>query len=123
MRKTAVEWLALVVALTATAGGHAQSYEKSFRGDKPAKKSLLEEMLEQALKSNPDLRVAEAKLREAEAELTRTRLAVTHKVATLYAALDVAKKAVEGAEADYNRVNEAYKRGAVAAGEFAAAQK
>ena len=36
----------------------------------------LAEMLAVALKHNPDIRVAEAKLREAEAELNRTRLDV-----------------------------------------------
>src|SRR5436309_9636032 len=42
----------------------------------PTKKApaTLEELLAQALKANPDIRVAEAKLREAEAELNRTRL-------------------------------------------------
>src|SRR5262249_39665133 len=38
-------------------------------------KSQLEVMLEIALKSNPDIHVAEAKAREADAELSRTRLA------------------------------------------------
>src|SRR5205823_10488997 len=49
---------------------------------KPAQASepTLEEMLTNALKDNPDIRVAEAKVREAEAELNRTRLQVTQKV-------------------------------------------
>src|SRR5262249_59137832 len=61
-------------------------------------KSKLEEMLEQALKANPDLRVAAAKVQEAEAELNRTRLEVTRKVVTLYTGLEAARKTVEVAE-------------------------
>ena len=49
------------------------------------KKSALEEALDLALKNNPDLRVAASKLALAEAELSRTRLQVTQKVAAAYA--------------------------------------
>jgi HEAT repeat protein len=44
----------------------------------------LEPMLAQAAQDNPDIRVAEAKLREADAELNRTRLLVAQKVVKLY---------------------------------------
>src|SRR5437868_10610793 len=44
----------------------------------------LEELLSRALKENPDIRVAETKLREAEAELNRTRLQVTQKVVAVH---------------------------------------
>src|SRR3984957_10391985 len=108
MRRAVVEVLSLGVVLTAVCLGYGQpsaqeSGKTSKVGEtekKPAKKSLLEEMLEQALRNNPDIKVAEAKLHEAEAELNRTRLAVTQKVATLYAALDAARKGVEVAEAE-----------------------
>src|SRR5438067_1850675 len=43
-------------------------------------KLKLEELLSRALKDNPDVRVAEAKVREAEAELNRARLLVAQKV-------------------------------------------
>ena len=49
------------------------------------KKSALEEALDMALKNNPDLRVAASKLALADAELSRTRLQVTQKVAAAYA--------------------------------------
>ncbi len=64
----------------------------------PAAKSRLEEMLSEALKNNPDIRVAAAKVSEAEAELNRTRLQVTQKVVTLYYAIEAQKKIVEHAE-------------------------
>src|SRR5947208_69846 len=44
------------------------------------KRSQLEQMLTEALLNNPDIRVAEAKLREAEAELNRVRLQTLQKL-------------------------------------------
>jgi hypothetical protein len=64
----------------------------------PQQKSKLEEMLAEALKNNPDIRVASAKLAEADAELNRTRLQVTQKVVMLYHAIETQKKVVENAE-------------------------
>jgi hypothetical protein len=49
--------------------------------EKDLKKMTLDELLAKALKDNPDLRVAEAKVREAEAELNRTRVHLLQKVA------------------------------------------
>src|SRR5947209_1017266 len=55
------------------------------KGDKaaPPADTDLADMLAKALRDNPDIRVAEAKLREADAELNRIRLQVTQKVVTL----------------------------------------
>lgn len=69
-------------------------------------KSKLEEMLAEALKNNPDLRVAAAKLAEAEAELNRTRLQVTQKVVAQYYAIDTQKKTVEHQEAKLRRLEQ-----------------
>src|SRR6266478_4733040 len=52
---------------------------------------VLTELLDRALKDNPDVRVAEAKLREAEAELNRARLLVMQKVVALQRAVEDAK--------------------------------
>jgi hypothetical protein len=57
-------------------------------------KSKLEEMLAEALKNNPDIRVAAAKVAKADAELNRTRLQVTQKVVALYYAIDTQKKTI-----------------------------
>src|SRR5262249_52782687 len=68
-------------------------------GKEPPRKpkpSELEQMLAEALAHNPDIRVAEAKLREAEAELNRVRLQVLQKESTLYHAAE-AQKATMGA--------------------------
>ncbi len=64
----------------------------------PPEKSKLEEMLTEALKNNPDIRVAAAKLAEADAKLNRTRLQVTQKVVMLYHAIETQKIVVENAE-------------------------
>jgi hypothetical protein len=54
----------------------------------PAGQSQLEQMLAQALKNNPDIRVASAKATMAEAELNRARLQVTQEVVRLHAAVN-----------------------------------
>src|SRR5207245_2516152 len=65
--------------------------------DKPAEPTL-EEMLNKALKDNPDIRVAESKVREAEAELNRTRLQVTQKVLAFHHTHEAQKATVNVAE-------------------------
>jgi hypothetical protein len=66
-------------------------------------KSKLEEMLAEALKNNPDIRVAAANVSLAEAELNRTRLQVTQKVIALHAALLSQKAAVTYQQKQYER--------------------
>jgi hypothetical protein len=78
-------------------------------------KSGLEKAIEQALKSNPDLRVAAAKVHEAEAGLSRARLQVTQKVVTAYQAVEVAKATVDIAQKTLERVRALQKTNAVAA--------
>src|SRR5262249_45592845 len=72
-----------------------------------------EEMLTKALKDNPDIRVAEAKLREADAELNRVRLQVTQKVIAFHRSLEAQKGLVELAEKDFKRVQNLFEQGRV----------
>ncbi len=51
----------------------------------------LEDLLAQALKNNPDIRVAESKVREAEAKLNRVRMQVSQRLAILNAEMAGAK--------------------------------
>jgi hypothetical protein len=60
-------------------------------------------MLVEALKNNPDIRVAAANLTLAEAELNRTRLQVTQKVISLHAALLSQKAEVTYRQTQYER--------------------
>jgi hypothetical protein len=103
-------------------------FEKRSDASKPAPKSDnqpkpppaasgLEGLLSQAMQSNPDIRVAEAKVREAEAELHRIWLQVAQKVIALHHSLEAQKAAVATAEAEYKRVEELVKRGAASTGE------
>jgi hypothetical protein len=62
-------------------------------------------MLATALKGNPDIRVAEAKVHEAEAELDRVRLQVMQKVISLRSSLDTQKAVLKEAEAAYENVS------------------
>jgi len=96
---------------------------QSATTDKPAAATTLEEMLARALKDNPDIRVGEAKVREAEAELNRTRLQVLQKVVALHHALEAQRALVQSLELDYRRVAELTRQGAVGTTQIVEAQQ
>src|SRR6516225_8016208 len=86
----------LALALVASAWGQGSATEKpggnpggpkEGEGAKDAAKSKLEELLAQALRDNPDVRVAAAKAAEAEAVLSRARLQVVQKVVAAFQAV------------------------------------
>jgi hypothetical protein len=66
----------------------------------PAAASIpsIEDMLAAALKFNPEIRMAEAKLRDDEAELNRSRLRIMQKVIALHHNLQANRAVVYGAE-------------------------
>ena len=114
--------LALALLLAAGPLAHAQTepvqkqVQKKLdqqRKDEKAKASELDALLDQALKNNPDIRVAESKLREAEAEVYRARMSVFGKI--MAARQDVAshKAVVEQAEARLVRERELLVRNAI----------
>jgi hypothetical protein len=80
-------------------------------------------MLAEALKNNPDIRVGEAKVREADAELNRVRLQVAHKVIAWRQAWEAQKTFVDSAEADAKRAQELHRRGAISQEEIGAVQQ
>jgi len=81
---------------------------------KPApKKSKLEEMLAEALRSNPDIRVAAANVALADAELNRTRLQVTQKVMSLHASLGAQKAEVAFRQTQYERFKKLAEQGSI----------
>lgn len=104
MRRLVVSTLALAAVLAGVGIGLGQDVSKrkvvrvEEEEDAKAKatpaKSKLEEMLAEALKNNPDIRVAAAKVAKADAELNRTRLQVTQKIVELYYAIDAQKKTI-----------------------------
>jgi hypothetical protein len=98
-------------------GGQASDPSTTARPTPPApkEKSGLEKAIEEALKANPDLRVAAAKVHEAEATLSRARLQVTQKVVTAYQAVEIAKATVNIAQATLERLRNLQKSNAVSA--------
>jgi hypothetical protein len=112
--------LAALVALLLGGAGLGQQAGDANDGKKPAeekKPSQLEELIAQALRDNPDVRVADAKLREADAELNRVRLQVIQKVVahqhtvdTLMSAVKMTEAGFAAAEARVKLVEADYKR-------------
>jgi hypothetical protein len=92
--------------------------------DATPKKTQLEEMIQQGLRNNPDIRVAEAKVAEAEAELNRMRLVVMQKVVLYNTNLADAKAKVAGAQRRLERLLAANRGGvnAVSTEEMQAAE-
>lgn len=86
---------------------------QSSRSSSSAKKSALESAIDLALANNPDLRVADAKVREAEASMSRTRLQVLQKVVAAYQGIEDAKAAVKHAEQRLDRVKQLAKSAAI----------
>src|SRR5262245_59435067 len=85
--------------LAAQEGGGGEKKPK----DAPAKEATLEELLAKAVKDNPDIRVAESKVREAEAELSRARLAVMQKVVKLHHEINAHRALVAQARKELER--------------------
>jgi multidrug efflux pump subunit AcrA (membrane-fusion protein) len=103
MRLAAVSVLTLIFGiglLVAQEGGG----DKKPKDSAPAKEPTLEELLAKAVKDNPDIRVAESKVREAEAELSRARLTVMQKVVKLHHEINAHKALVAQARRDLDRV-------------------
>jgi hypothetical protein len=75
----------------------------------------LEEMLAQAMKQNPDILVAESKVREAEAKLNRARLQVMQNVVALRHSIEAQKTTVQQAEARFRRMKQLQGSAAISA--------
>jgi hypothetical protein len=94
-------------------------------GVKPAHgtESTLEEMLNKALKDNPDIRVAEAKVREADAELNRTRLQVTQKVLAFHYSRESQRAVIKFAEENMTRIRKLNSTAAISQEDVKAAEQ
>lgn len=132
MRRTVVEMGALAALLLGGALTWGQeaappaAVTTPASTDKPKEapaKSKLEEMLQQALQNNPDLRLAAAKVAEAEAELNRARLKVVQRVGAAYQAVEAQKEAVEDAAAELNDLKKLVATGAASSTEMRAASQ
>src|SRR5688572_25663246 len=84
--------------------------------------SRLEELLATALRHSPDVQVAEAKVREAEAELRRTRLTLLQKVIEAHLAVEAQKTDAAAAEAKFRRMAQMRGSGVLSTEEYSAAE-
>lgn len=94
---------------------------KSKEPAKPAPGSL-EDTLEKALRNSADIKAAEAKVRDAEAEVNRVRSQVLTKATALHSNLNVAKRMLTVAEELFARTKDGVTRGTIPQAEFLAAQ-
>jgi hypothetical protein len=78
-----------------------QKKEPDKKDTQEPREDRLEDLIAEALRNNPDIRVAEAKVSEAEAELQKTRVATAQKVATLVQSIEIAIKVRDEAEQRY----------------------
>jgi hypothetical protein len=92
------------------------------KNDKKPPSSLLESLLAKALKDNSDIRVAESKVREAEAQLNKTRMEIMQKVVKAYHEIAAHKALVDIAEERMGRVRALGSRAAISHEEVSAAQ-
>lgn len=100
----------------------AQTGEIQKQVEKKLESMRLDEVMAQALKGNPDIRVAEAKLREAEAELYRVRVTVLNRVVILRNEIRSAQATAEEATSRYQRQKELVAKGAASAPELSTAR-
>ena len=82
----------------------------------------LEEMLDQAMKNSPEILKAQAKVREAEVNLSIARQQVVHKVIALRTELEAARRVAEASAAQFEIQQTLHKRGTLSASELANAR-
>jgi len=114
----------MVVVLLCGSFAAAQEPTKSEPKEKTgAKATALEAALAKALKHNPDIHVAESKVREAEAELNRVRLSVMQKVVKLHHEIAAYKLLVAPADMNLERAVRLHMNRAISQEEFNAIQQ
>src|SRR5262245_8409707 len=112
----AIKLLVITIALAAVGalwGQQPASPKPAAGGDDkgaPAKDSV-EQLLVEALKNSPEIQLAEAKLREAEAALRQTRLSIMQKVIEQQSAVETQKSKATVAEANLQRLSKLFEKG------------
>jgi hypothetical protein len=108
-------WTCRALGLLALSAGLAlaQPAKKDPAPKEPPKPAAgsLEDTLDKALRNSADIKVAEAKVRDAEAELNRVRQQVLMKGTTLHNDLRLAKRILDAVEVAYARQDAANKSG------------
>ncbi len=105
---------ALVAALAAPGWSFGQPPASKPPADAAeAGKRSLDELLSAALKHNPDVQVAQAKVQEAEAELRRVRLGLLQRIVEANTSLDASRANVALSEATLKRLEKLAQAGNV----------
>jgi hypothetical protein len=102
----------LVFAVTGWSFAQPGPDKAAAEKNEPGKKSL-EDLLATALRHSPDVQVAQAKVREAEAELRRTRLTLLQKVIEANSAVEATRVTANHSEAMFRRLQQLSKAGQV----------
>lgn len=84
----------------------AEALLKTLREEKPPAPGSLDEALLQALRQHPDIKLADAKVRLAEAEAEQVRSQVALRVAAAFAKLEQAKAELLPAKEKHDRIRE-----------------
>lgn len=115
--------LIVLAALTASAAVRAQTPTSDPTKEKetPKKSETLDQLIAEALKNNPDLRVVEAKLRLDELEAARARMKLSAEITQLHADIEAAQAAAKEGKARYDRAKSLHEKGAISAEDLAGA--
>ena len=117
MRALTKAVLLALVLVTGWSFGQQPAPDKAKAEKEGQGNRSLEELLATALQQSPDIQIAEAKMREAQAELRRTRLALLQKVIAAHAAVESSRATVAQAEAALVRINQLLRNRAVSSEE------
>ena len=125
--RASISWVLLSVVFVTGRSFGQPATDKGVPTVPPADKGLaakrtLDEQLAAALRHSPDIQVAEAKVREAQAELRRTRLTVLQRVIDTSATVEAARVAAAHAEATFARVSHMVQAGQAPCEEVEAAE-
>jgi hypothetical protein len=115
--RMSTKWVLLLSAVVATSWSFGQGAAEKPAGNRP-----LEDLIAAALRHSPDLQVADAKVREAQAELRRSRLTLVQKVIDASSAVEAARAAMSRADESFKEVSKIMKAGAMSQEEFRAAE-
>jgi hypothetical protein len=118
----AIKLLVVTIVLAAVGAlwGQPPAAQKTPGGgeDKAPSKDSLEQLLAEALRNSPEIQLAEAKLREAEALLRQTRLSIMQKVIEQQSAVETQKSKASFAEANFQRLTKLFEKGMVSSEEL-----
>src|ERR1700686_3062482 len=89
-----------------TAMFYVQAQENRAKKEPAKQATALDQLIAEALKNNPDIAVADAKVREVEAEARRVRMKVAGDISLLHAEIEAAKAAEKEAQALYNQAEQ-----------------